>query len=340
MFEHQILKRVIKLIILVLFPIIFGTIGYYLIFGSKYSILDYIYMTVITISTVGYGEIINTSGNTLARLLTMMIMVFGMGIMLYAVSSLTAFFVEGTFKDIWRRLKMKKIIQSLKGHIVVCGLGSTGVTVARELALTKKPFVIIEREKSVIERFCNEFPDTLFIHGDGTDEKTLSDSGVERADGLVSCLGDDKDNLFVVVTSKGLNQKIRIIVKVTDLKNKNNFLRSGANSVVSPNFIGGMRLVSEMVRPSVVTFLDNMLRERGDAHRIEEVKVPKGSKIVGKIAKRFIDDELSGCLLMALKNKSDTSFTYIPDEKILIEENMILVLLCSISGLERFKKII
>jgi len=216
---------------------------------------------------------------------------------------------------------------------------TTGLTIARELSLTQEPFVIIEKDMNAINRFLSEFPDLLFINDDATDEKVLKDAGLINASGLVSCLGEDKDNLFVVVTSRGLNQTMRIIVKVKDLKHKNNFMRTGANSVVSPNFIGGMRLVSEMVRPSVVTFLDNMLRERGDVHRIEEVKISKDSSLIGKPAGEYINERLQGCLLMATRAENDSKFTYIPKKDTLITPGMTLILLCNVSGLKNIKKL-
>lgn len=341
--ELDIKERLIKFFIYLSIPIISGILGYYIIYGNTYSWLDYLYMTVITISTVGFSEIIDTSNYPEARILTMIILVSGMGIMLYAVSSITAFVVDGTVQNIWRRRKMKKMIGDLNDHIIVCGAGETGSYIIKELYQTKQKFVVIDNEGEVIEGFkdFNDEHDTpiFYIKGDATEEDTLEKAGIYRAKGLITALRDDRDNLFVTITAKNMNPNLRIIVRVANLDHKNKFFKAGADSVVSPNFIGGMRLVAEMIRPNVVTFLDSMLRENKMITRIEEYTIPPNSYFVDKSLSEAQILTRTGCLVLAIKEPGDNGFNYIPDPNIKLKPGTILVVLGTVEGIGKLKQI-
>jgi voltage-gated potassium channel len=252
--------------------------GYWSLGGPGVTFLQALYMTVITLSTVGYGEIVDTSHNPLLRIFNIFILLFGVGIMVYVVSVVTAFLVEGQLSDLFRRRKMEKQISTLSGHYIICGLGDTGRHVAAELQTTGTPFVVIESDEEVVRKFCQARHDLLYVIGDATDEAMLDHSGVGRANGLIAGLPADKDNLVITFLVRQKNPAIRIVARCTDdAKFSERMLKAGANSTVSPNRIGGLRLASEVLRPDVVEFLDLMLKEHSHTLRVEQIEIPEGS---------------------------------------------------------------
>ena len=339
--DEALRRKTLRLFLLVTVPLIGGSLGYYLIYGDRYSWLDYIYMTVVTISTVGYGEIVDTSGNTAARVLTMVVLIVGMGILLYAVSTLTALIVEGTFQDLWRRRKMRKEMDRLNGHIIICGSGDTGNSIIHELAHTERPFVVIDQDAGVLESLeelrHGRPGSVLFLEGDATDEAVLTAGGVERAAGLISALREDKDNLFVTITARGLNPTMRIVVRMANLGHKQKFVRAGADAVVSPNFIGGMRLVSEMVRPNVVSFLDGMLGRSDVVYRVEEHTLAENSDLVGASLGEAAVQRKTGCLVLAVKPPEKEDFSFVPDPTTVLKAGTVLVVLGDVPGIEKLR---
>ncbi len=253
-----------------------GTIGYWIIGGRSYSLLDCLYMTFITITTIGYGEIIDMSGNPVGRVFTIFIAVSGISIATYILSNITAFMVEGELSKAFRRKRMKKMIRKIREHYIVCGLDGVGFHIVGELAVTKRPHVIVDIDKGEIERVLETYPDAVFIGGDATDSDTLFEAGVAEAKGLFAVTGDDNQNLVVSLTAKQLSPNVRVVASCKDLKNIGKMKKAGADAVVSPTSIGGLRMASEMVRSTVVSFLDTMLRDKERNLRIEEISVPPG----------------------------------------------------------------
>ncbi|HEV7221017.1 MAG TPA: potassium channel protein [Terriglobales bacterium] len=256
--------------------------GYCLLGGRDVTFLQALYMTVITLSTVGYGEVVDTSHNPLLRIFNIFVLLFGVAIMIYVISVVTAFLVEGQLSDLFRRRKMEKQISTLTGHYIICGLGDTGRHVAEELQTTGTPFVMIESNEEVARKFCEERHDLLYIIGDATDEAVLDHAGVGRARGLIAGLPADKDNLVITFLVRQKNPAIRIVARCTDeAKFSARMVKAGANSTVSPNRIGGLRLASEVIRPDVVEFLDLMLKEHSHTLRVEQIEIPEGSSWSG-----------------------------------------------------------
>lgn len=341
MHRQNLRKQAVKVILLALAPILAGTFGYYLIYGDQYSVVDYLYMTMITVTTTGYGEILDPAGKPEARIFSMVIMVCGMGTLLYAVSALTAFIVEGTFQNLWRRKKMIREIEGLRDHVIVCGYGETGSSIVSELYSTKRKFVIIEQDEKAIHTL-EEFNENserkmLYIQGDASEEEILNTAGIARASGLISSLREDKDNLFVTITARGMNPKMRIVVRVAHLGNKKKFFKAGADSVVSPNAIGGMRLVSEMVRPSAVTFLDSMLGRGDVAMRFEDLPITDKSRFSGKTLKETDLQKNTHCLVMAVKHGEKGQIDYIPHPDYMLKPGMTLVVLGEAANIEKLR---
>jgi voltage-gated potassium channel len=274
-----------------------GTLGYKLIEG--WSLFDSLYMTVITVGTVGYGETHPLS--TAGRAFTMVLILVGIGLFTYGFSTIAAVVIEGDLSEAFRRRRMEKDIAKLTGHYVVCGSGHTGGVICAELKKTGRAFVVVDSSLPAVEKLAERLGgDFLHVIGDGTEDEVLRRAGVERATGVFAVLSTDQDNAFVVLSAKGLNPKARVLACQKSLGVREKLLRSGADGVVDPEFIGGLRLASEMIRPVTVGFLDSMLREKGSHVRFDEVSVPKGSAYVGKLIGEVKGSEGGGPLLVAV----------------------------------------
>ena len=279
-------------------------------------------MTIITLSTVGYGEIFDLSNNLPARIFTVVLILVGMSL-IFVLTAITSSIINGQLNQFLRRRKMSKTINKFTNHLIVCGAGNTGQHIIQELYNTKKQFVVIEENIEVYEDLQNKFLDIICIHGDATKDEILESAGINKAKAIAAVLPYDKDNLFLTITAKQLNPKIRIISKIMNLENKRKLIRAGANSIVPPQFIGALRLVSEMVRPKVVGFLDNMLRDKRNL--IEEVIIPKNSWVIGK---KFSDIQLRekvGLQVIAFQDPISQGYNYCPMPDDIIQEEMTLI---------------
>ena len=263
-----------------------ATLGYLWLGGPNVTLLDAIYMVVTTIATVGYGEIVDTSHNPALRVFNLFIILFGWAISAYVLASLTTFLVEGEITNIFWRRKMQKRIDELKHHYIVCGLGDTGRHAIEEFQKTGTPFVAIDSREDVVRKLreheSGAYKDMLIIIGDATEEKILEEANINQAKGLIAALANEKDNLVITVMVRQKHHHIRIVARCTDPKFGEKLVKAGANSTVSPNMIGGMRLASEVLRPHVVSFLDSMLKQQGQTVRVEEIELGESSPWIGK----------------------------------------------------------
>jgi voltage-gated potassium channel len=308
--------------------ILIGTVGYWFIGGRQYSFVDTLYMTIITISTIGFGEIINLSGNAVGRIFTIFIAISGVGVLLYVVTNLTALVVEGELSESFRRRRMEKTAGNSRDHYIVCGLGSVGFYIVSELYATKRPHVIVDADKKNIERSLESLQNEVFIEGDATDSVTLLKAGIEKAKGLFAVTGDDNQNLVVSLTAKQLNPNLRVVARCNEIKNSGKMKKAGADAVVSPTAIGGLRMASEMVRPSVVSFLDIMLRDREKNLRVEEFPVP--DSFVGKPVSALNLKRYTHALLLAVKTGED--WVYNPSDNYIIAPENTLVFMTTPEG--------
>jgi len=314
-----------------------GVAGFKIFGGKEWSWLDSLYMTVITLSTVGYEEVIDISANPGARIFASIFILASLGTIAFAISSITAFVVEGELKNILWRRKMDKKISKLHDHYIVCGSDSTSQTMIGELILTRKQFLIVDPSKEKIDRLTS-YGEFLYIQGDPTEDKTLILAGIKRARGILLSLATDEENLFVTLTARDLNPNIRIVTKGIDIKSHKKMKKAGADAVISPSFIGGMRMVSEMIRPAVVSFLDMMLRDRKEVLRFEEVEVKKGVQLIGKDVGEFKTLNKTEALLVAIKDSHTGEYRFNPSDEKKIRENDILVIIGSPVMLESLEK--
>ena len=282
-------------------------------------------MTVVSLTTVGYGEVLEVTGNDTAQIFTMILITFGMGIILYGISSLTALLLEGELSGIFRKKKMAKQIDKLNDHYIVCGGGETGSGVIVELCKNNEVAVLIEEDTERIER-CKEICDLLYIKGDATDDENLIAAGIDRAAGIVISLPSDKDTLYVTMTARMLNQKIRIISRMTNQHLEPKLFKAGANAVVCPNAIGALRMASEMIRPTAVDFLDRMLRSSHGNLRIHELTVSENSKFSEKEIRHCGLKERYGLLVLGAKTKAkDIEFNPAPTQKLTAGTTLIVM---------------
>lgn len=319
--SSEIYKKFLWAGISLVLVLVIGTVGYWFVGRGQYSLLDCLYMTVITIATIGYGEIIDMSGNPAGRGFTIFIALFGIGTLTYILSNFTAFIVEGELNETFRRRKMEKIIKKFKDHYIVCGIEGVGFHIVRELYDTKRPHVIVDIDRKKIEKVLETFQERVYIEGDATDSDTLLKAGIMEAKGLFAVSGDDSQNLVISLTAKQLNPNIRVVARCHDLKNIDKVKKAGADAVVSPTFIGGLRMASEMVRPTVVSFLDIMLRDKDKNLRVEEIPVPES--FVGKAIADLQLKKYPNMLLLAVRTKDDWIFNP-SDDYVIKPENALI----------------
>jgi voltage-gated potassium channel len=339
--ESGIRKRLVAVFLAMLVVVAGGTFGYYAIGGGRWPVGDCFYMTMISLTTVGYGEVLAGMETVpYARGFTLILLLVGMGVVVYFVSTLTAFIIEGDLRRALRLQRVRKRISRMEKHIIVCGAGSTGRHIIGELIATKTPLVAIDLDRAALEEIAEHHPkaDFSYLVGDATDDEVLQQANLSSAGGLVSALPNDKDNLYLVVTARQTSSKLRIVARCIDVDVMDKLRRAGADSVVSPNFIGGMRMVSEMLRPVVVKFLDEMLRDKTSPMRIDEVTIPSGSPVAGTSLGAADLRKHSVVSVLAMRPQVDAGYVYNPGPEVVLTEGMVLVVLGSVTEVGKLRK--
>ncbi|MCF7941516.1 MAG: potassium channel protein [Spirochaetia bacterium] len=289
------------LLYLVVILLVVGTTGYMMIL--QVDVIDALYMTVITISTVGYREIqdLDTGG----KLFTMLIIISGLGIVAYAFSQLAVFLAEGEFRRAIRNKRNKRRLRSMKDHYIICGAGQTSVSLIDQFTRSHAEFVIIEENQQRCDELLNQ--GFTVIHGDATVEDTLLQARIESAKGLVSCLDTDAENVFTVLTARGMNSTMQIVSKAIEATAPQKLLKAGANNTISPNELGGNRMAFLMLRPQVISFLDTITRIGEDTLDLGEIEVTENSPLAGKLLKDAKIPEKTGLIVLAVKGKEGKS---------------------------------
>lgn len=250
-----------------------GTLGYHHIGRPAATWIDSFYMTFITVATIGFGEVVDLTHHPMGRLFTVGISLVGIVTMSYLFSTFLALLIESDLNAALRKRRMERQIAAMSGHYIVCGLGRVGTNVASELRKTRRAFVVIEQDQAAMDNWLEQWSDTLYLVGDAADDAALRFAGVHRAGGVFAVTGDDSHNLMIALSVKLLNAKARVVARLHDIRNADKAKRAGADEIVSPDFTGGMRIASAMLRPHVVNFMDRMLRA-DEGLRVEEVVVP------------------------------------------------------------------
>ena len=321
-------------VVLLLLIHVIGTLGYHYIGQPSATWIDSFYMTFITVATIGYGETVDLSHHPAGRLFTVFIAIIGIATMSYLFSTFVALLLESDLNTALRKKRMKKEIAKLAGHYIVCGIGRVGTNVADELVKTNRPLVIIEIDRAALDQWLELHPDTPHLHADAADDEALRSAGVMAAAGVFAVTGDDSHNLMVSLSVKLLNAKARVVARVHDIRNTNKARRAGADEVVSPDFTGGMRIASAMLRPHAVNFMDQMLRS-DEGLRVEEVIVPGDfpATELGQLAPRSKD-----YILMATHEHGKWVFN--PADDHVVKAGTALVLMASPAGRARMEKLL
>lgn len=249
-----------------LLVLLFGVIGYKIISG--FSWVEAIYMTIITVTTVGFSEVRPLDAN--AKVFTVFLIVTSVFIFGFALSVITEYLLGRNSLQILKKKKVKKRIDSLSNHVVVCGYGRNGMQAAERLKEYKRPFVVIERDKEVVEHHED---DALFIEGDANEDEILYAAGIERAQYLITALPDDAANLFIVLSARQLNKNLFIISRASQITSQAKLRLAGANKVIMPDKIGGDHMASLVVMPDLITFMDKLSMEGEHTTNLEEVEI-------------------------------------------------------------------
>lgn len=322
-----ILRLMYLAIALLVFVHLFGTVGYMLLTDGKYSWFDCFYMTFITVATIGFGEIIDMSSNQSARVLTVIIGILGAGNLSLLFSVVTVVVLETDLNGTLRRKRVEKTIRNLRDHYILCGFGRVGRNIARELEATGRAYVAIDEDKVRLDDFQERNPELLSLHGDASDDDVLLAANLEHAKGVFVVTGDDSRNLMIVITAKQLKPEVRVVARVHETRNIEKMRKAGADAIVSPDFTGGMRIASAMIRPHVVSFLDEMLKSEKNL-RIEEVPVPANfiPKPMGKLKLRS-----ANYVLLALRERNG-SWQFNPDKDCLLQPGFMLIAMTNAAG--------
>ena len=335
-------KRLGTPLLLLVCIITASVLGYRVLGGPDVHVLDAIYMSIITLAGVGYGEIVDTSHNPGLRVFNIAVIMVGVTFTVYVFSAVTAFLVEGQITDIFRKRKMQKRISELKHHFIVCGLGDTGRYVVAELQKTGTPFVVIDHNeehiKSFIEKHGEAHHEMLYVVGDATDEMVLDQARLDTAKGLIAAVSGDKDNLVITVLARQKNQRVRIVARWTDQRYSERLMKSGANATVSPNAIGGMRMASEVLRPHVVGFLDMMLREHSKTLRIEDIVVKSHSPWVGQpldALKLKSEYNLLPLAIRSVDESANPQFWVNPPENVVLNPGTVVIVMGDVNDVRR-----
>ena len=315
-----------------------GTLGFYLLGNGRWAPFDCLYMTVITLTTVGFSEVLPGFADVeYARHFTMMLIVLGMGTFLYFASTLTAIIIEGDLQRAFKETRMHKTIDRLKNHIIVCGVGSTGRHVLKELAEYNIQTVLIDIDPEAVALHREMFPHAMCITGDATDDDVLAKANIASARGIVAAMANDKENLYLTISAREANPTVRIVARGSDLRVLEKLRKAGADTVVSPNYIGGLRMVSELLRPKVVRFLDEMRRDRSKT-RIEEVDIPDDSCFAGHSLREIDFRQSTDLLVLAVRVPEISGYAYNPSADFVLRSGMTLVVLGPIHQVEELRK--
>ncbi|MBS1656686.1 MAG: NAD-binding protein [Bacteroidetes bacterium] len=249
----------------------FGTVGY--IYVEDYPFLDALFMTVITISTVGYEEVRPLS--SAGRVFSIILIILNLSLLTFFVSYITQYFLDGRFQEFFNRYKMNRSIQHLKDHVIICGYGRNGKEAANLILKNKVPVVILEKNDPKLDE---ELPLRYYVHADATQDESLQFAGVHNAGALITTLPDDADNLFIVLTAREMNPGLRIIARASHDSSIRKLKTAGASEVIMPDKIGGIHMANLVINPDVKEFIDYMAAQESDT-QISEISVSKNVEL-------------------------------------------------------------
>jgi len=333
--NSMVYQKFVLTIILIVLVIFGGTVGYQIIEG--WSFIEALYMTIITISTVGFKEVGQLSNA--GRIFTIFLILGGIIVITSGISLIFSSIIEGTFGEIIRRQRMEKKLAKIKNHFIICGFGAVGEDVVNEFIRENKPFVLIEKDKNVLNKLLKEYPGIIFVIGDATDDEILKNAQIEKAKGILAVLGKTADNLYICLSARSLNPKLRIIARVIESESIDKLKKAGADYVFSPEKIGGIRLAAAALKPAVTSFLDAIIRGEYLDLVLNEVEVQEHSSIVRKTLKESEISKNIGIIISAIKSATTDKLIFNPSSKTIINPSDILIVFGSSDQIKQLKKI-
>ncbi|MGZ4729178.1 MAG: potassium channel family protein [Acidimicrobiales bacterium] len=300
--------------IALLVVLVVGTAGYVIL---GFSVLDAAYQTVTTVSTVGFREVEPLS--PAGQVFTMVLILVGVGAALYAFSVLIETLIEGRLNELLGRRRMEQSLASMQGHVIICGWGRVGRSIAAEVAAAGRDLVVVELDRDKVADVA-----APSVVGDATEDSVLRAAGIERAGALVAAVDGDADNSFITLSARALCPGLFIVARARSQESADKLMRAGADRVVNPQSIGGARMAAFVLRPHVAEFLDVVMRERSLEFRLEEVPVGVDSPIVGRTLRDSHLRDLTGALVLALRD-ADGTFQTNPSPDLEIRGGQVII---------------
>lgn len=309
-----------------------GTLGYSLIEG--WDFIDALFMTITTVTTVGYGEVHPLSDA--GRVFTGLLIVMGVGYFAYVFATVTRIVVGGEIREMLGRRKLEKRLKALEGHYIICGYGRIGAVVAAELAARGLAFVVVESDAARLAKL--DEAGYLFVAGSATDEHVLEQAGIKRAKGVISALRSDADNVFIALTARGLNPALYVLSRAEEEGSRKKLLRAGADQVVLPYHLGARRMAEAVARPAVAEFIDLAVHGHSLELRLEEVRVRPGSTLAGQtVIDSAIKTNLD--LLVVAVRRASGEMLFNPQPRQVIGAGDTLIVLGEKGNLRRLEEI-
>jgi len=304
------------------FIILVGIFGYMAIEG--YTFMEAMYMTTIAITTVGFSEVRPLSDG--GRLFTIFLLITSWITFAWAIARITQFVITGEINKYFKTRKNMKAITQLNHHVILCGFGRNGQQAARTLKNHNMPFVVIEKEEGPMEKALPFFPDLVYLIGDGTDDDLLKKAGIEKATALITALPVDADNVFIVLSARGLNHKLHIISRASDESSYPKLKKAGADNVIMPDKIGGSHMATLVSKPDVIEFMDFLSSEDGESVNMESVPyelLPTG--IRDRPLKVVMEWNKTGVNCLGIKNREGKFIINPPNEMLVTEGCKVIV---------------
>lgn len=314
-------NRIIGILISLFLLISISTLGYWFLLDTTFT--DALYMTIITVSTVGYKEV--TDMTPLAKIFSIFVIFGGIGMVGYTFTTLEIIILESNLKSIWRNKTMKKKIEKMTNHIIIAGGSESSEVMFKRFQHSKKDFVVIEKDRDKYEAFLEK--DIPALLGDATSEEILSEAGIERASGFISTLHTDADNIVTVLTARHMNKKLFIVSRAIEKNSREKLLKAGADNTVSSNEIGGNRMAALVLRPTIISFLDTITRAGDVELDLEDIIIGPASSMQNQSLKELQIPQKIGLTVLATKKDDSNNIKFNPDpnEKLMLGDSIIVL---------------
>jgi voltage-gated potassium channel len=311
-------------VFILLFSFFGGALGYRFFYPEE-TWTKLFLMTAVTLSTVGYGDMLGVKHNPGAAWYSMFLIIVGMGVVLYSVSVVTAFILEGKLAELLARRYLERKVARMKDHYILCGAGQTGIHVIGEMQAMNRNFIVLESSPEKRADVQDKFPGTRILMGDATSDELLEKANIRQARGIIAALSSDKDNLFLTITARMLNPELQIISRAIDLSMRDKLIKAGANYVVSPNHAGGVRMALEITRPHVVSFVDRLLLPHDHDQHFDEFVIPDDSSLVGRTLREAAIPERTGLTIIACNDEQGDNWIFNPGADMPLQAGAVLL---------------